>query len=122
MATTENHTDSHPIQEYLGQCNGSDGLFFDPLFGRKFQYTTGVKICRDNGCNWCVVAILSHLPKFRGEEFVVAELVITGQSATLIFSDGNGRILARQAFQYADAPCNLTFYYENGVLMLDRKR
>ncbi|MBI4959829.1 MAG: hypothetical protein HY915_10080 [Desulfovibrio sp.] len=122
MATTETHADSHPIQTYLDQCNGSDELFFDPLFGRRVQYTTGVKVCRDNGCNWLIVAILSHLPTFRGEDFVVAELTINGKSANLIFSDGNDRILAKQAFQYADAPCNLTFYFENGVLMLDRER
>lgn len=121
MASTAANA-THPIQDYLEQCNGCDELFFDRFFGRRFQYTTGVKVCRDSGCNWLVVAILSHLPKFRGEEFVVAKLIINGRSASLIFSDGNDRILAKQSFPYADAPCNLTFYYENGVLLLDRER
>ncbi len=115
-------TDRHPIQGYLDNCTGSEGLHFDPLFGRRFAYTDGVKVCRDHGCNWLVVAVLSHLPQFRGEDFIVAELTMDGDAGVLRFTDGNERLLAEQHFSYADCPCDLTFYFENGVLLLARER
>jgi hypothetical protein len=112
----------HPIQDYLAQCNGSDGLHYDPLFGRRFSYTDGVKFCRDNGCNWLVVAVLSHLPKFLHEEFIAAEFTMEGNGGVLRLTDGNDCIFATQRFTYSDAPCDLKFYFENNVLMLDRER
>jgi hypothetical protein len=121
-AMTTTATDRHPILGYLDNCTGSDGLHFDPLFGRRFAYTDGVKFCRDHGCNWLVVAVLSHLPKHRNEDFIVAEFAKDeGNSGTLRLTDGNDRLLAEQRFDYADAPCDLTFYFENGVLLLSRE-
>ena len=116
---------THPVLEYIAHANGFNQPYHDRMFPG-IQYSDGVKLCRDNGMNWLIVDILSHLKftkKMKGQEFIVCKLTIKeDMSASLVFDDGNGKVLARQAYGYADAPCNLTFYVENGFLILSCER
>ena len=112
----------HPITEYIRNANGCENWYFDRLF-KGIEYSAGVKVCRDNGCNWLIVAILSHLHKFVREDFVVASFKKHEDgSGVLLFTDGNSKVLGRQKFDYVDAPSNLTFYVENAHLMFPEER
>jgi hypothetical protein len=54
---------------------------------------------------WLFDAIASYLPKFTGlEDFVVAELTVTGSKAELILENGNGLVLDSQRIEYTDFP------------------
>lgn len=118
-------TATHPVIEYIANANGFNQPYFDRMFPG-IQYSDGVKLCRDSGMNWLIVDILVHLKltkKLKGQEFISINLKIKeDKSASLVFDDGNGKVLARQRYDYADAPCNMTFYVENGILMLSCER
>jgi hypothetical protein len=109
----------------LAHFTDSENLYYHPLF-KSMNYTDGVKYVSDNGANWLVVAILSHVIPLmkKGEEFIVAKLTTDGDGgASLTFDDGNDNILARQEFLRTDFPLpSITFYAENNVLMLTSER
>jgi hypothetical protein len=111
----------------LANFYGSEQLFFHPLF-KAIKYTDGVRFLMHNGAAWLVEAILSHAihnPKVSREEFVVATLKVdqTKKAAVLSFDDGNDHVLATQVVEYTDFPLpEITFYAENGVLMLPSER
>lgn len=115
----------------LSQFYGSGKLFFHPLF-RGINYTDGVHFLMHNGAGWLVEAILSHAlhtAAVRKEEFVVATLKVNPRTATksrnavLSFDDGNDNVVAKQVIDYTDFPLDeISFYVENGVLMLPSER
>jgi hypothetical protein len=109
----------------LAQFYGSERCYFHPLF-RAMNYTEGVKFVSDNGANWLVVAILSHVIPLmkKGEEFIVAKLTKKADgSALLTFDDGNDKILARQEFSQTDFPLpSITFFAEGNMVMLPSER
>jgi hypothetical protein len=109
----------------LAHFTGSENCYFHPLF-RAMKYTDGVKYVSDNGANWLVVAILSHVIPLmkKGEEFIVAKLVKKDNGGALLtLDDGNDNILAQQEFSLTDFPLpSIKFYAENGMLMLPSER
>jgi hypothetical protein len=109
----------------LSQFYGSDQAFFHPLF-RGINYTQGVSFLMHNGAAWLVEDILSHAlhnPKVRREEFVVAKLKVKDRKAMLTFEDGNDNVVARQKYDFTNFPLpEISFYVENGMLMLPTER
>jgi hypothetical protein len=108
----------------LRQFSGSEGLHFHPLF-RGIEYTDGVQWLGANGAGWLQDAILSHLclnAKVKREEFVTITLMVKAdKTAVLTFDNGNGKVLARQKFEYTDFPIHnyeVKFFCTNKVLML----
>jgi hypothetical protein len=69
-------------------------------------------------------AVSSHLAEIGTRDwFIVVRIEITDQQAILLYEDGKGREVARQAIPYTDFPLrNLTFYAvwytEHWVIML----
>ncbi|MFM7659235.1 MAG: DUF6876 family protein [Betaproteobacteria bacterium] len=76
------------------------------------------------GCYWVMDAVASHLAEIgTADWFIVVRMEVEDQQAILLYEDGNGRELARQAIPYTDFPLhNLTLYAvwdtEHWVIML----
>ena len=63
-------------------------------------------------CYWMMDAIVSHLCEIGTNDwFVHVHMTVTGQHALMVYDDGNGRELARQAIAYTDFPLSeITLY------------
>lgn len=111
--------------ENLSNFHGSEQMYFHPMF-KGINYTEGVRYLMYNGAAWLVEAILSHglhNADIRSEEFIVVTLKVNDTEGILTFDDGNDNVLARQVIQYTDFPLKeISFYLENGVLILPSER
>ncbi len=120
MSMTNNIT-----HDNLSNFHGSDQSYFHPMF-KGINYTQGCRFLMHNGGAWLIEAILSHAlhnKQVRKEEFVVATLVVEGSKGLLTFDDGNDVVIAQQVIEYTDFPLSkITFYLENGMLMLPSER
>lgn len=111
--------------ENLSNFHGSDQMYFHPMF-KGINYTFGVRYLMHNGAAWLIEAILSHClhnKAVKKEEFIVATLKVNDTKGILTFDDGNDNVVARQVIEYTDFPLNeISFYLENGILMIPSER
>ncbi len=95
--------DAEDLKNSLGQFIGTERYYrINPIA----VLTDGTKYLADTAkAYWLVDAIASYLPKFTGlEDFVVAELTVTGSKAELLLENGNGLVLDSQRIEYTDFP------------------
>lgn len=108
-------------QTDLDNFYGTENYFFNPLF-KNWRYTDGVKFVSDNGAAWLVTDILAHLmlnKKVKNEEFLAISFKVNpDKTGTLLFDDGNDKVLLRHDYDFTDLPFDLKFYATNNVLML----
>ena len=111
--------------ENLAQFYGSETFYFHPLF-KGINYTEGVRFIGQNGANWLLVDILSHAKlnnNVKREEFVCVTFTVKDGCGTLKFDDGNDKVLDVQFYPYTDFPLeSISFYIENGMVMLPSER
>lgn len=89
----------------------------------KLVITDGVRyLASKASCYWLITAIYSYLPRRAViEEFVVATLSVTENTAELVIDDGNGNVIAKQAIEYTDFPLSkikLYCVFENDCWVL----
>lgn len=117
MTCTLTHSD-------IAGFTGSEGLYFNPLFGREFSYTDGVQFLGANGCGWLqdkILATLKFNKAIRAEDFVCITLTVNRdeKSAVLMFNDGNDKILSKEMIPHTDCTLpEIKFFFTNNVLML----
>ncbi len=102
----------------IEQFTGSEELYSLGLPYR-FKITEGVKYIMDNGYSWLVTdaaAIIKY--KLRNEPFITIKLSLNEHGADVIYDDGNGNILYRQAYRWTDAKKNIKLFYDSGIFML----
>lgn len=104
---------------------GSDQLYFNPMY-REYKYTQGIKFISDNGAAWMITDILA-IVKFHGkvskEEFVNITLKVKDGKGTMIYDNGNGKVLYRQKYDCVDFPLpKFNLYCEYKTLMLPSER
>ncbi len=91
----------------------------------KHLLTDGTKYLADHGkCYWMMDAIISHLCEIGTQEwFVIVRMQVKKRIAVMIYEDGNGNELARQAIDYTDFPLEEIVVYaswdsEHWVILL----
>jgi hypothetical protein len=82
--------------------------------------TDGVKYVMDNGYSWAVTDAMSVIKLKLSKELFIALKLRLGESNTakMILTDGNEKILYEQKYEYTDAKRDLTLFFTNNVLML----
>lgn len=97
---------------------GSEHLYFHPLF-KGINYTDGVQYL-NKVCGWIVTDILSVLKfKVTGAEFVAITFKKNGKGGSVVYDDGNGKVLYKQVYEIADIDLDeVKFFFTDGVLML----
>jgi len=91
--------------------------------------TDGVKYLMDNGYAWfvtdaiAVIKFRDKFPKLRNQPFLSVKLKLEKEKAEadLIIEDGNNNQLCAQHYGYTDAQKELTLFYADNVLMLNRE-
>jgi len=85
----------------LSHFTGTQTLFYTNFFGTRFNYTDGVKFLRDNGCDWLVTDMLSHLTAnpdvkcaYAADPFLVVEFKRTEHGFDLEIRNDEGDVLA----------------------------
>lgn len=75
-------------------------------FSKRLLLTDGLNfLCDHAACYWLVDAISTHLDEIGNEDwFVAIKLIMTSDSAMLIYQDGNGNEHARQEIEFTDFP------------------
>lgn len=117
MTCTLTHAD-------IAGFTGSEGLHYNPLFGRRFSYTDGVQFLGANGCGWLldkILATLKFIPTMQGQEFISITLTVnlSLKAAVLTFDDGNDNILHKEDISFTDCTLSeIKFFYTNTILML----
>lgn len=105
----------------LSNFTGTEGYHFNPIF-RQVNYTDGVKFVSDNGAAWLVVDALAHLihnKKVARQSFAAVNVKPNGKGgASMILTDGNKKVLAKQEYCISDLPCEVNLFATDGVLML----
>lgn len=102
----------------LRQYNCSDE-FYKYNFG--MIITEGAKALADNfGLYWLLDIVASYQPRLRRQEFQVWKLKrFEDNSAMVVCTDGNDRILAQQEIPYTDFKCCLAILWvECNVILL----
>ena len=112
----------------LAQFYGSEQLYFNPMF-KGLKYTEGVKFLNANGAGWLVDLMLSTIccaPKYAKKyEFIHVRLYVNLPSkiGVVKFDDGNDNVFYSKNIDYTDFPLpDISFYIENGVIMLPSER
>ena len=98
------------LEQQLCQFTGTGAYY---RLSRKHLMTDGAKYLADRAqCYWMMDAIVSHLCEIGTNDwFVHVHMTVTGQHALMVYDDGNGRELARQAIAYTDFPLSeITLY------------
>ena len=98
------------IETQLHQFTGTGAYY---RLSRKHLMTDGAKYLADRAqCYWMMDAIVSHLCEIGTNDwFVHVHMTVTGQHALMVYGDGNGRELARQAIAYTEFPLSeITLY------------
>ena len=110
--------DSHQ----LGQFTGTSKYY---KISRRHLLTDGTRyLAEQAACFWLMDAIASHLSEIdTAEWFVVIKTTVKRTSAVMVYEDGNGNELARQAIPYTDLPLHHIDLYacwdsEHWVIML----
>ena len=92
---------------------------------RRHLLTDGTRyLAEQAACFWLMDAIASHLSEIgTADWFVVIKTTVKRTSAVMVYEDGNGKELARQAIPYTDLPLahiDLYAYWdtEHWVIML----
>ena len=87
----------------LGQFTGT-GRYY--RISRRHLLTDGTRyLAEQAACFWLMDAIASHLDEIdTAEWFVVIKTTVKRTSAVMVYEDGNGKELARQAIPYTDLP------------------
>ena len=118
----KNKLTPNEILAQLCLFNGSENFYKHPLF-KDFIYTDGVKFVAEQ-CEayWLIDAIasnISHIKKFKLEEFVSIELKVFESKGQLIFDNGNRNVFYFQEIPFTDFPLeSIKFFFTNGVLLL----
>lgn len=106
----------------LSNFFGSEN-FYKYLGGAIF--TDGVKFLMDNGAHWLcsdAMIVCAMVPKVKREEFVHIKTERKGDRCTVVYDNGNGKVLHKQEYDSCDLPCDVEFYYENGTFCLTSER
>jgi hypothetical protein len=87
----------------LGQFTGT-GRYY--RISRRHLLTDGTRyLAEQAACFWLMDAIASHLSEIgTADWFVVIKTTVKRTSAVMVYEDGNGTELARQAIPYTDLP------------------
>jgi hypothetical protein len=103
----------------LAHFTGSEDFYTDAAGN---QYTEGVKYVRHNDANWLVSdiqVILRVHKKVRGQEFVSVKYVPNKAGGGVVtYDDGNGNVLYKQKYDFADVRIPVSFFFSHGILML----
>ena len=106
----------------LAQFTGTSAYY---RISRRHLLTDGTKYLAEKGkCFWMMDAVASHLCEIGTQDwFVLIRVQVSEGRAVMIYEDGNGRELARQAIPYTDfALSEITLYacwdQEHWVIML----
>ena len=94
----------------LSQFTGTSAYY---RISRRHLLTDGTKYLAEKGaCFWMMDAVASHLCEIGTEDwFVLIRVQVSEGRAEMIYEDGNGRELARQAIPYTDfALSEITLY------------
>ena len=102
----------------LDQFYGTEQYYKEQIFSTK--YTDGVAYLMVNGYSWFVTDVLAVVEhKIKGEEFLAIKLLVfDDNTAKLVITDGNEKVLHEQKYDYTNAQKNLVLYCTNNVLML----
>ena len=88
------------------------------------NYTDGVEYITINGYSWFVTDSIAVLrTKLKNEEFLSISLKVNADKAVMIITDGNGKILYKQDYNYTDISkytnlIEIKLYLIDGVLLL----
>jgi len=86
-----------------------------------FLYTEGVKeLVKRFKCYWLLEIIISYQSQLKKEEFQVWALERNeNNTAKVIATDGNGKVLVTQLIPYTDfEPQSATVWVENNIILL----
>ena len=84
--------------------------------------TDGIKYIMNNGYSWLITdALIVIKTKLINEEFLSIKLQVNKEknTAIMLITDGNNRVLHKQYYNYTDAKRDLTLFFENNTLMLN---
>ena len=84
--------------------------------------TDGVNYIMQNGYAWLITdALIVIKTKLINEEFLSIKLQVNKEknTAIMLITDGNNRVLYKQYYNYTDAKRDLTLFFENNTLMLN---
>lgn len=85
------------------------------------KLTDGVVYVMQNGYSWFVTdfSVIAKT-KLKNEEFLSIELTLhtTKKTGIMMVTDGNGKKLYSQRYEYTDAKKEFKMFYTDGVLML----
>ena len=82
--------------------------------------TDGVKYLMDNGYSWLVtdfIVVAKMKRVLKNEEFLSVKLKLDGSKGQMIVTDGNGKKLYVQNYEYTDAKEEVKMFFTNNVLM-----
>lgn len=81
--------------------------------------TDGVAYIMNNGYSWFVTDSLAVIRiQLKKEPFLSVKLKLKDDTADMIITDGNDKVLYKQHYGYTSAKRELNLYYSNNVLML----
>lgn len=103
----------------LNQFYGSENYF--NIFG--FNVTDGIKYIMDNGYGWFVTDMLSVIKCSEKPfpEFLAIKLKVENEKGFASIEDGNGGVFYTQEYAYTDAKKDLTLFFYNNTLMLNKE-
>jgi hypothetical protein len=82
-------------------------------------YTEGVFYIMDNGVSWLITDISTIVKmKLQNQEFISIKCKVKDRKARVIYTNGNGKTLYKQEYDYTDLENDLGFYFTDNVLML----
>ena len=109
------------IKANLSQFTGTE-YYYHHFLGN-LMYTDGVKYLAEAcGAYWLIdiVASFAFDKRVKNEDFQVYKLTVQKDHTALVeVSDGNDKILAKQAIEFTDFPLDsITLWLTNGIILL----
>jgi hypothetical protein len=88
--------------------------------------TDGVAYVSENGYSWFVtdaISVIKTKGQLKNESFLAVKLAIDKNSETAVMTidDGNNNVLYKQEYGYTNCKRDLTLFFIDNVLMLDRE-
>ena len=81
--------------------------------------TDGVVYVMNNGYGWVITdALVICKMKLKDHPFIAIELKQKDGKAKIVYTDGNGKELYKQEYEYTDATQDLSLYFIDGVMLL----